>query len=220
MKLSVRNLTLSYSTDTIFENLSFDLNEGEILGIRGGNGSGKSSLCLCLAGLIDYENQGETSGMIRYGGRLISELTAAERCRAVGIIFQNPDNHLFAPLVSEELAFAPENLAVPHKEIHRLVDEALSLCRIKHLKTARTNALSGGEKQLVAIASVLTMKPRVLIADEITARIDAEKVNVIRKILTDYAASGGSVIFVSHSEKDLSIATKILSMERGKNYAY
>ncbi len=220
MKLSVRNISLKYGNDTIFENLSFDLKEGELLGIKGGNGSGKSSLCLCLAGLIDYDNQANASGKIRYDGRLLSELTAAERCKYVGIIFQNPENQLFSPLVQEELAFAPENLAVSREEMRRRLDDALSLCGIEHLKSSRTGTLSGGEKQLIAIASVLTMKPSLLIADEITARIDITRKATVRKILADYCASGGSVIFVSHTEKDLSIATKTLSMERGKNYAH
>lgn len=220
MKLCVRNLALRYGDNIIFEDLSFDLNAGELLGIRGGNGAGKSSLCLCLAGLIGYDNQATTSGTISYDKRLISELTAAERCAAVGMIFQNPDNQLFAPLVLEEVAFAPENLAIPLDKMIGIVDDTLKSCEIEHLKHARTNALSGGEKQLVAIAAVLAMKPAVLIADEITARIDMERKAIVRQLLVDYATAGGSVVFVSHSEGDMSIATKILNMERGKNYAH
>lgn len=101
----------------------------------------------------------------------------------------------------------------------QLVDNALKLCNIEYLRNAKTTALSGGEKQLVAIAAVLTMQPKILIADEITSNIDMERKETVRGILTDYAKNGGSVIMVSHIEKDMAIANRIITMERGKDYA-
>lgn len=220
MKLTAKDLSLSYGDSVIFEHLSPEVKEGEILAIKGQNGSGKSSLCLCLGGLI-----GEERGDLRYSGEVfldgkpLSKMPVAERCASLGMVFQNPDSQLFSPLVTEELAFAPENLCVPRQEIAARIEKALEICGIGHLRNARTNMLSGGEKQLVALASVLTMQPKILIADEITARADAEKKERIRKILTSFAAGGGAVVMVSHNAKDLSVATKILELEKGKNYA-
>lgn len=220
MRLSVENLSLRFGKNIVFRNLSFSLAEGEILALSGGNGSGKSSLCLSLCGLLDADTAGVSlSGSVLYDGKNLSDMTIAERCRAVGMIFQNPDNQLFSPLVIEELAFAPENLAVPRDEILERIEKALALCGIQHLKNAKTNALSGGEKQLVAIAAVLTMQPEILIADEITARVDADHREMVRNILIDFAKSGGSVITVSHNPTDLNIAGRIIKTERGKDYA-
>lgn len=220
MKLVAENLGLIYDKSLIFKNLSLSLSEGEILAVKGGNGSGKSSLCLCLGGLMDKSVENvKYRGKITYDGKILDEMSVAERCAAVGMIFQNPDNQLFSPIVLDELAFAPENLAVPREEIQKRVDDALNLCQITHLKNARTNMLSGGEKQLVAIAAVLTMQPKILIADEITSRIDMDRKELVRKILLDFASRGGGVVMVSHNDKDLEIATRIITLTRGKNYA-
>jgi energy-coupling factor transport system ATP-binding protein len=220
LKLTVAGIGLAYGNTLIFKNLSFALNEGEILAIRGSNGSGKSSLCLCLAGLLDADGENvKFRGDIFYDDKNLNDMTLAQKCGAVGIVFQNPDTQLFSPLVIEELAFAPENLALPREEIKSRVDDALKKCGIEHLKNCKTNSLSGGEKQLAAIASVLTMRPKILIADEITSRVDADKKHAVRKILTDFAASGGSVITVAHSEKDIAIASRVIDLERGKDYA-
>lgn len=220
MKLKAEKLTLKYDGVTIFKNLSLSLAEGEILAVRGSNGSGKSSLGLCLAGLMEADGESVyLGGSIYYGEKNLNAMSLAERCRAVGIIFQNPDAQLFSPLVIEELAFAPENLAVPREEMLERIDEALDLLGITHLKNARTNTLSGGEKQLVAIASVLTMRPEILIADEITSRVDINKKDVVRNILKDFAAKGGGVILISHNRRDLDLADRVLTLERGLSYA-
>ncbi|MGI6594962.1 MAG: energy-coupling factor ABC transporter ATP-binding protein [Christensenellales bacterium] len=220
MKLKVNRLGLKYGKDVIFNNLSFELNEGEILAFKGLNGSGKSSLCSCLTGLFEEDfAKDNIRGEILYDNINLNNMSIAEKCNAFGLIFQNPDDQLFSPLVIEELAFAPENLNVPREEIQRRIDLALKTCKIEHLKNAKINTLSGGEKQLVAIASILTMQPQILIADEITSRIDKEKIDDIRQILIDFARSGKSVIMISHNENDLKIASRVIVLERGKNYA-
>lgn len=219
MSLTASKLSLSYNNTPIFSNLSLSLKDGEILAIKGDNGSGKTSLCLMLSGLIDSQKQDICcSGTVYYNNTPLDSLSVSQRCTAVGIIFQDPDSQLFSPLVIEEVAFAPENLALPRYEIISRVDEALLQCGISHLKGARTNELSGGEKQLVAIASVLAMQPNILIADEITSRIDITKKEVVRSILKDFAAKGGSVIMVSHNPNDIAIAHRVIHLKRGKDY--
>lgn len=220
MILSVENLGLKLGNTLIFKHLSFELAKGEILAVKGGNGSGKSSLCLCMGGLLELDSSDvKFRGRVLYDGKDILDMSVAERAHAVGLIFQNPDNQLFSPLVIEELAFAPENLGLPRDVIKKRLDNALAVCGIEHLKNAYTNSLSGGEKQLVAIAAVLTMQPEVLIADEITARIDTDRKDTVRKILKDFAANGGIVVMISHNERDLDIATRVITLERGKDYA-
>lgn len=215
MRLSIKNLTVKYGEKTILQNIGFDVCEGEILGIFGGNGTGKSTLCRCVAGLPPHEAQ-IAEGGIFFDGKNVSDMTVAEKAHSVGIIFQNPETQLFSPSVEDELAFAPENLLVPREEIEKRIGFALKICRIEHLRHASTAKLSGGEKQLVAIASVLTMQPKVLVADEITARVDREGREKIRACLKAFAAAGGAVLMVSHIESELEICSKIIVLKKEK----
>jgi energy-coupling factor transport system ATP-binding protein len=208
--LIVKDLTLKYGEKTIFENLSFKLEKGQILAIKGKNGSGKTSLCLIVAGLLKNEENTQISGDVFYDGKNVYGLTVFEKCIEVGLVFQNPDNQIFSPLVIEEIVFAPENLAIVREEMERRLENTLRLCGIEHLKSKKTSELSGGEKQLLALAGVLSMQPKLLIVDEITSRIDFENKEKVRRVLSDYAKMGNSVIMVTHSEKDLVLADKLL----------
>ncbi len=219
MTLFAKGLSLKYGNDLIFKNLSFSCEDGDILAIKGDNGCGKTSLCLCLCNLLnsDAENV-KYKGQVLIDDKDIKNMSVLERTQNIGIVFQNPDNQLFSPLVIEELAFAPENMGTKREEIISRIDFAMNACDIVGLRNSKTNALSGGEKQLVAIASVLTQKPKILVADEITARIDIDKKDLVRHILSEHAKNGGIVIMVSHSAKDLEIATKTIELVRGKDY--
>lgn len=208
--LEVKNLSLSYAERKVIKNLSFVLDKNEVIGLYGKNGSGKSSLCLAIGNL---NNQAVIEGEILIDGKSIFDMTIAEKCSAVGMIFQEPDTQLFSPTVEDELAFAPENLCIERNEIEQRIDQALKLCGIEKLKYRNTNSLSGGEKQLVAIASVLTMSPKILIADEITAKVDNKNRLIIKDILRKFANNGASVLFVSHNKEDLLIADRRIELE-------
>jgi energy-coupling factor transport system ATP-binding protein len=209
--LEVKNLTLGYGDRILFEDLSFELKEGQILGIAGSNGTGKSTLCKRIAAI----RQGELSStgqVLLYGTEVLS-LSAAERCKHMAVIFQEPETQLFSPFVCDELAFACENLLVERQQIKKRIDFVTKLCGIEHLTDKRTNNLSGGEKQLIAIAAALTVYPRLIIADEITARLDTDARQRIRKVLVDFADSGGAVIFVHHAKDDAEICHSIIEVK-------
>lgn len=214
MILKVENLSISYGNNIVVDNLSFDILEGELLLVCGKNGAGKSSICLAIAGLISEE--ATVTGKIVVDGKEFCTLTRAEKSQLLGIIFQNPETQLFSPTVEDELSFAPENLCLDREEIEKRICYALELCDISHLRKRETNSLSGGEKQLVAIASVLTMKPKILLADEITSRIDCEGRIKIRACLKNYAQEGKSVLFISHNKDDKEICNRILTLDKGK----
>jgi len=201
--LEVKNLSLSYGEKTLFGGLSFCAGAGEIVGIRGKNGAGKSTLIKRIAALQQDELLSE--GEVLLNGAEISKLSAAQKYGFMSVIFQEPEAQLFAPFVIDELAFAPENLCVTREEIRKRIDFIAELIGIKELLSARTDNLSGGEKQLVAIASALTSYPRLLLADEITARLDAAGRERIRKVLCEFAANDGTVIFVHHTKEDAAI---------------
>lgn len=213
MLLSAENVHASYGEKAVLDGVSLSFEKGEIVGVKGGNGSGKSTLCRLLAGLPP---EGLSfSGKIEVNGEDVFSISVARRSAQIGIVFQNPENQLFSPSVESELAFAPENLCVPRAEIAKRIDYALKILQIEHLRDRQTNSLSGGEKQLTAIASVLTMQPEIIIADEITARIDESGREKIRCFLKAFAAAGGLVITVSHIESDLAQCTRIIDFDRG-----
>jgi energy-coupling factor transporter ATP-binding protein EcfA2 len=137
-------------------------------------------------------------------------MSVAEKCACCGIIFQSTAKHLFLPTVTDELAFAMENLCIERNEMIRRIDKVLFDLDIEHLRHRKINTLSGGEKQSVAIASVLTMQPKVLICDEITASLDEEKRGRIISTLNEFRNEGGVVVLVSHGE--VTEANKVLEL--------
>jgi len=208
--LEVKNLSLSYGERTLFSGLNFSADAGEIVGVSGKNGSGKSTLLKHIAAL--FQDGLRAEGEVLLNGIETSSMSAARRFNYLSIIFQEPETQLFAPYVVDELAFAPENLCVPREEIKKRIDFIAELAGIKHLLAARTNDLSGGEKQLAAIAAALTSYPRLLLADEITARLDTAARERIRKVLKDFASSGGTVLFVNHTKEDADICGKTVAL--------
>jgi len=208
MIVTVKNLTVSYGVRVLFDRLNFILQSGDFLHIRGANGSGKSTLCAVLAGLAPEACKVE--GGAYYDGINIEYMTVAEKCGCCGIIFQNPEKYQFLHTVEDEFAFAMENLCVQRNGMERRIAGILSDLGIEHLLKRRINSLSGGEKQLTAIASVLVMSPKMLICDEITAALDDNKRESVLRMLVSFANGGGIVVLVSHD--DTAEANKIIQL--------
>lgn len=211
--LEAVSLSVSYKDRCIISGLSFQASEGKIMGICGSNGCGKSTLCKALAGLTEGMR---TEGEVFYNGKSVFSMSVAERCANVGIIFQNPEYQLFSSCVEDELAFAPENLNLPREEIRERLEYALRICGAERLRSRKISELSGGEKQLVAAASVLVMKPAVIIADEITAHVDAEGREKLRAFLREFAGGGGTVLLVAHGLKDKEICDCVVDIGGGR----
>ncbi|MDE6070031.1 MAG: energy-coupling factor ABC transporter ATP-binding protein [Alistipes sp.] len=147
--------------------VTFHITHGEKTALVGMNGAGKSTLLLHLAGLLL-----PTSGEAIVGGIRLTPRTLATIRRAVGLVFQNPDNQLFMPTVEEDVAFGPANMQLTPEEIERRVTEALAAVGALHLRRQAPYHLSGGQKRSVAIATVLAMEPSVLLLDEPTSNLD------------------------------------------------
>jgi energy-coupling factor transporter ATP-binding protein EcfA2 len=152
--------------------LSFRVDEGEFVGITGPTGAGKSSLILCLNGIIPHFQDGKFQGTVLINNRDTFHVSCAELSQQVGSVFQDPEAQIVAPVVEEEIAFGLENLALPPREIERRIAEALELIGISPLRYRSTAELSGGQKQRVAIAAAIALKPRILLLDEPTSELD------------------------------------------------
>lgn len=166
--LKLQNVTVIYPDKTkAIDNLSFTLNEGENIALIGANGAGKTSLLLSIVGILE-----PSTGMVEVNGIQLSKKTVNEVRKQIGLVFQNPDDQLFMPLIFDDIAFGCRNFGLPEDEIKTRVEETLNQLNISHLRSRSSLKLSGGEKRMAAIATVLAMEPSILMFDEPTAYLD------------------------------------------------
>lgn len=201
------------SIQTAVKDLSLEVKKGEFLVILGHNGSGKSTLAKMMNGLIL-----PTRGEVYVSGMNTKEEDKIWDIRSkAGMVFQNPDNQIVATIVEEDVAFGPENLGVPPKEIRERVDDALKSVEMLEYKKHAPHLLSGGQKQRVAIAGILSMKPECVIFDEPTAMLDPngrkEVLETIRKL---NKVEGKTIVLITHYMDEAIEADRILIMSQGE----
>ena len=221
--IQVKNLTHTYGAGTPFQrsavdHMSFDVNEGEFLGIIGHTGSGKSTLMQQLNGLLK-----PTSGTVLLDGQDIwsdKKLTRQARFR-VGLVFQYPEYQLFEETVYKDIAFGPKNMGLSAEEVDRRVREAAGFVGLteQQLKVSPFD-LSGGQKRRVAIAGVIAMEPEVLILDEPTAGLDPMgRSEILGNIQSYRKAKNATIMMVSHSMEDVARLTDRLLVMNGSKLA-
>lgn len=222
MRIEAKHLTYIYGQGLPWEkralsDVSFSIESGEFIGLIGETGSGKSTLVQILNGLLR-----PTEGTILLDGSDISNRKVdLHRIRAqVGLVFQFPEQQLFAETVGEDVAFGPKNLGVPKEEIGKRVDEALLKVGLlpQSLRDRSPFTLSGGEKRLVSIAGVLAMCPKVLILDEVTAGLDPKgKKEILARIQLLHRVEKATIILVSHDMDEIALLSqRILILKEGK----
>ena len=203
--LSVKNLRFRYRDrqGATLHGISLSARKGELLLIAGASGCGKTTLIRSLNGLIPRSYKGELEGQILINGQDISTLTLAKISQMVGTVLQDPERQILGTRVLNEIAFGLENMGLPRDEIFSRVDEALNILHISRLRDRETFLLSGGEKQKVALAGVLAMRPSVLLLDEPLASLDpasaAETLDIARQLVDD----GLTVLMVEHRVEDV-----------------
>ena len=212
--ISLQNVTYRYPDQErpALSGFSASLEAGEFVLVVGPSGAGKSTFLRCLNGLVPHFYGGQWSGTVSVLGR--DPVAEAPRGMAdlVGIVFQDPEAQFVVDTVEDELAFAMENFALPQSTMRKRVEEVLDQMNIAHLRSRRISTLSGGEKQRVAIASVLALQPQILVLDEPTSQLDpqaAEEVLIaLRQINEDL---GLTVVLSEHRlERVLQYADRIL----------
>ncbi|MFI5255090.1 MAG: ABC transporter ATP-binding protein [Candidatus Limnocylindrales bacterium] len=191
---------------------------GETLGVTGRNGAGKSTLALASAGFIPRVVRAETGGQVLVEGVSVAGTTRADLVRRVGIVFSTPANQLSAArqTVREELAFGLENLGVARAEIDARIERALAELGIAALAERMPTALSGGEQQRVAIASVLVMGASSLVLDEPAAQLDPAGTEAVAALLADRARAGTAVLVTEHSPTILGRTARCLVLAGGR----
>ncbi len=197
----------------VLKGVSLNIKKGEFLAVLGHNGSGKSTLAKHLNAILLPEK-----GSVLIDGIDTSDENELYTIRQkVGMVFQNPDNQIVATIVEEDVAFAPENLALPQKEIRSRVDYALDAVNMSDYKQHAPHMLSGGQKQRIAIAGVLAMKPDVLVLDEATAMLDPmgrhEILETVKKL---NRTEKMTVIMITHFMEEAADADRVVVMDHGK----
>ncbi|PWL94096.1 MAG: energy-coupling factor transporter ATPase [Clostridiales bacterium] len=225
MSIQVKNLKHIYEkgmpTESVaLENISFEVNDGEFLGIIGHTGSGKSTLLQHLNGLLKPDEGSIIIGDVDITAPKISMVEIRKR---IGLVFQYPEYQLFEETVAKDVAFGPKNLGLDEEEIQERVREAIELVGLDYekFKDKSPFELSGGQKRRVAIAGVIAMRPEVLILDEPTAGLDpkAHK-DVLHMIEEVHQKTGNITILVSHNMADIArLSDKILVIDSGRMVA-
>ena len=192
--------------------VSLEIKEGEWVAIIGPNGSGKSTLAKIMNGLLV-----PAAGQVTIKDLTIDEETVWEARRSVGMVFQNPDNQFVGSTVEDDVAFGLENNGVPRQEMISRIEEALAEVRMSEFKAKEPARLSGGQKQRVALASILALRPDIIILDEATSMLDPngrqEVIAAIRKIKERFNLT---VISITHDLDEASLADRILMMQGGR----
>jgi energy-coupling factor transport system ATP-binding protein len=218
-EVSIDHLSFAYAgtAKPILREITLTIAPGEMVLLTGPSGCGKSTLALALAGLIPTRISGELRGGIFLDGTNISRLNIHEISQRVGIVFQNPDNQLVQLSVEEEVAFGPENLALPPEEIEKRIGEALTATGMLAMRNEQIYALSGGQKQRVAIAATLAMRPQVLVLDEPTSDLDPVGAQEVLSVLSDLNTQYGiTIILIEHKiDEVISWVHRVLLMDDG-----
>ena len=203
--LVVEDLSFRYRdhSSKAIENISFSANPGEILLIAGASGCGKTTLIRAVNGLIPRSYKGEVTGRVLVFGEDTSSWKLSQISQKVGTVLQDPERQILGTKVLNEVAFGLENLGLPREEIIQRVDEALTLLKISALRARDTFSLSGGEKQKLALAGVLAMRPSILLLDEPLASLDPASAQDSLDMVRMLADQGMTVLMVEHRVEDV-----------------
>ena len=223
--IKIRNLSYAYTDDDgkpvpVLRDLSLDIEKGEYVAVLGHNGSGNSTLAKLLNLVIDdyeyFEGTIEVDG-VDITSDDMTEDDIYELRKKIGMVFQNPDNQLVAPIVEEDVAFGPENLGLPREELRKRVDDALETVGMTRYAHHEPHRLSGGQKQRIAIAGIIAMKPDCMIFDESTAMLDPmgrrDVVETIEKLNRE---EGKTVLTITHYMDEAVRADRVIVINDGK----
>ena len=217
--IHAENVTFRYGTDDplslkeALSGVSLAVEKGEFVALLGHNGCGKSTLAKHFNAMLL-----PTSGKVFVDGMdTTEEALKYEIRRRVGLVLQNPDNQLVASIVEEDVAFGPENLGVPPKEIRQRVDDALKAVEMYDYRLAAPYKLSGGQKQRVAIAGIIAMQPECIVLDEPTAMLDprgrTEVLDTIHKLNREL---GITIVLITHYMDEAVTADRVVVMDSGR----
>lgn len=218
--IKAKGLTYTYpnATKPAIQEISLKIEKGEFVILTGPSGCGKTTLCRCLNGLIPHFYQGDLEGEIQVVGLDVADTPIHKLASHVGLVFQNPENQLFALSVEKDVAFGLENLGVPREKMRKQVDWALETAGIYDLRERAPHELSGGQQQRVTIASIIAMHPEIMVLDEPTSFLDPLGAQKIFKVIDELNKSLGMTVILVEHRLDLAAryANHVIVMDKGE----
>ena len=196
--IEIRDLSFTYreSSQPTVRNINLSIPDGQFVGITGAAGSGKSTLTYTFNGIIPHCYPGEFYGAVLIDGRDTVDTSLTDISRLVGSVCQDIDSQMVSSVVEDELLYGLENFAIPKEEVEPRLEEALRAMGIEDLRDRAIASLSGGQKQKVAVASILALRPKVLVLDEPTAELDPASSQAVFELLRRYAREHGTTVIV------------------------
>ena len=194
----IRDLSFTYreSSQPTVRNINLSIPDGQFVGITGAAGSGKSTLTYAFNGIIPHCYPGEFYGAVLIDGHDTVDTSLTDISRLVGSVCQDIDSQMVSSVVEDELLYGLENFAIPKEEVEPRLEEALRAMGIEDLRDRAIASLSGGQKQKVAVASILALRPKVLVLDEPTAELDPASSQAVFELLRRYAREHGTTVIV------------------------
>lgn len=214
-EIKIENLSFRYRAngEDVLKELNLTVKEGEFVAVIGHNGSGKSTLAKLMNGLL-LPTKGD---VIVDGMKTTNKSDLFEIRKRVGVVFQNPDNQLVASIVEDDVAFGAENIGLDREEIGRRIDFALRAVGMEEFRQSTPTRMAGGQKQRIAIAGVLAVRPQVLVLDESTAMLDPrgrrEVMGVVEKLNRE---NGMSVVLITHYMDEVVSADRVVVLSDGR----
>ncbi|HLR01636.1 MAG TPA: ATP-binding cassette domain-containing protein [Virgibacillus sp.] len=219
--IDVKHLKYKYpGTDKLILNdISFTVEKGEFIGVIGQNATGKSTLCFSLSGLIPHFFKGGYGGHVTVNDMIVETSELSDIIKTVGLVFENPFSQMTGSkfTVYEEIGFGLENIGIPRREMRKRIDQSLAIMNLTDLSDRSPFALSGGQMQRVAIASVIAMNPDILVLDEPTSQLDPQSSRNVFEVVEDLSNQGITIIMAEHNMEHIAkFADKVLLLHEGK----
>lgn len=211
--VSFENVSFRYSehSEWILKDMTCSIAPGEWVSIVGGNGSGKSTLIKLMNGLLK-----PNAGRVHVFGESIESANLLKIRKCVGVVFQNPDEQIVGTTVEEDIVFGLQNLKFQRDEMISRVDYVMDLLQLEELRNRPIRTLSGGQKQLVAIAGILVMHPKIIVFDEAASMLDPQNTANLQSLMSDLHRKGFTIIQVTHDPEDILKADRVLVLNQGR----
>jgi energy-coupling factor transporter ATP-binding protein EcfA2 len=219
--INLQNVTYQYplTTTPALQEIDLQVAEGEFVALIGPNGAGKSTLCYTISGFIPHFFKGELSGKVEVAGVETQQSSLSQWVLNAGLAFQNPFNQISGAkyTVYEEIAFGLENLGVPREQIRQRVDQIIIQTGIDDLADRSPYSLSGGQQQRVALASILVMRPKVLVLDEPTSQLDPLGSREVFQMIKSMSQGGLTVVMSEHKVEWIALfADRVIALYDGR----
>lgn len=218
--IEIRDVSFKYegSENFALHNINLNFNRGEIVLITGPAGSGKTTLCSCINGLVPHYHEGELTGEVLVRSYNTQKARIGGLASLVGMVFQDPESQLVTNSVTDEVAFGPENFGVPRQEINKRVEDSLKRTRLQGYEERQPHNLSGGEQQACVIAAIYAMQPQIFIMDEPLSNLDPEGRSQILNLVIDVAKKRGkTLVIVEHAlEEVLPHVERVIILDQGE----